>query len=132
MVSGIKKNHVAIPSSSASPPSLDSEISFSLLRNLSHLPYRNQRRWQSRCSSGLRVANQTVFNQFSFTIVHEMLPAVAQGFLLFECHFMCASNVFFHNEQDVARAAAVTPGKTGSSQPLWHVPPQRKTTIEAK
>ncbi|GFU29277.1 chitin-binding type-2 domain-containing protein [Nephila pilipes] len=67
--------------------------------------------------------NQTIFNQFSFTCTspEDAVPCgSASDFFYLNGNIHAGPNVFFHNEQDVARAAAVTPGR--SSQPVY-VPP---------
>ncbi|GIY12241.1 hypothetical protein CDAR_225711 [Caerostris darwini] len=58
--------------------------------------------------------NQTVFNQFSFTCssYEDAIPcAAARDFFYLNANIGAGPNVPFHNEQDVARAAAVTPGR---------------------
>lgn len=58
--------------------------------------------------------NQTVFNQFSFTCSYpeDAVPcASARDFFYLNANLGAGPNVPFHNEQDVARAAAVTPGR---------------------
>ncbi|CAL1290734.1 unnamed protein product [Larinioides sclopetarius] len=67
--------------------------------------------------------NQTVFNQFSFTCSYpeDAVPCgSARDFYYLNANLGAGPNVPFHNEQDVARAAAVTPGR--SSQPVYVAP----------
>ncbi|PRD27809.1 UNVERIFIED_CONTAM: hypothetical protein NCL1_34318 [Trichonephila clavipes] len=67
--------------------------------------------------------NQTIFNQFSFTCSYpeDAVPCgSARDFFYLNANLGAGPNVPFHNEQDVARAAAVTPGR--AAQPIY-VPP---------
>ncbi|GFU29278.1 chitin-binding type-2 domain-containing protein [Nephila pilipes] len=67
--------------------------------------------------------NQTVFNQFSFTCSspEDAVPCGSSGdFFYLNANLGAGPNVPFHNEQDVARAAAITPGR--AAQPIY-VPP---------
>lgn len=62
--------------------------------------------------------NQTVFNQFSFTCSYpeDAVPCgSARDFFYLNANIGAGPNVPFHNEQDVARAAAVTPGRAASA-----------------
>ncbi|KAF8782761.1 uncharacterized protein LOC129963699 [Argiope bruennichi] len=70
--------------------------------------------------------NQTVFNQFSFTCssYEDAVPCGSSGdFFYLNNNLHAGPNVFFHNEQDVARAAAVTPGRPAQGQPPVVRPP---------
>ncbi|GFX04450.1 chitin-binding type-2 domain-containing protein [Trichonephila clavipes] len=67
--------------------------------------------------------NQTVFNQFSFTCSspEDAIPCGSSGdFFYLNANIGAGPNVPFLNEQDVARAAAITPGR--AAQPVY-VPP---------
>lgn len=62
--------------------------------------------------------NQTVFNQFSFTCAYpeDAVPcASARDFFYLNANLGAGPNVPFHNDQDVARAAAVTPGRAAQA-----------------
>ncbi|KAG8201515.1 hypothetical protein JTE90_011190 [Oedothorax gibbosus] len=64
--------------------------------------------------------NQTVFNQFSFTCTYpeDAVPCGnARDFFYLNANIGAGPNVPFHNEGDVQRAAAVTPGR--SAQPVY-------------
>ncbi|KAF8782756.1 hypothetical protein HNY73_013001 [Argiope bruennichi] len=66
--------------------------------------------------------NQTVFNQFSFTCSNydEAVPCGSSGeFFYLNGNLRAGPGVFFHNEQDVAKAASLIPGR--SAQP--NLPP---------
>ncbi|CAL1290732.1 unnamed protein product [Larinioides sclopetarius] len=70
--------------------------------------------------------NQTVFNQFSFTCssYEDAVPCGSSGdFFYLNANLYAGPNVDFHNEQDVARAAAVTPGRPAQGQPPVARPP---------
>ncbi|XP_015927200.1 uncharacterized protein [Parasteatoda tepidariorum] len=62
--------------------------------------------------------NQTVFDQFSFscTFPEDAVPCGSSGdFFYLNANLGAGPNVFFHNEQDVARASAVTPGRAAQA-----------------
>lgn len=73
--------------------------------------------------------NQTVFNQFSFTCSYpeDAVPCgSSRDFWYLNANLYAGPNVPFHNDQDVARAAAVTPGRSAQAiyRPVAAPPPR--------